>query len=292
LLLGLLVGSFLNVVVHRLPKMLMRDWRGQSVEIIREWSEDHGAAPGVRDAAQSLTAVHSEESAQPKYNLVVPRSACPACGHRIAAWENVPVLSYLALRGRCSQCKTRISVRYPLVEAATGAVSAYAAWRFGFSPATLGALLFCWILIAASVIDFDTKYLPDNLTLPLLWLGLLFNLGGTFTSLPAALIGAVAGYLVLRGIYEAFKFATGKEGMGFGDFKLLAAIGAWFGWQSLLPVVLIAAGLGSVIGIALILFWKRARENPIPFGPYLALGGIIQLFWGKPIGAYLYSAWL
>jgi leader peptidase (prepilin peptidase)/N-methyltransferase len=210
----------------------------------------------------------------------------------VAPWENIPVLSWLALRGRCAGCKARISVRYPLVEAVTGIVFAYSAWRFGLSLATLGAMVFCGFLIAGSLIDFDTKLLPDDLTLPLLWLGLLFNLAGVFVPLPAAVMGAVAGYLVLRVIYEGFKWATGKEGMGFGDFKLLGAIGAWFGWQSLLPVVLISAGVGSVIGISLILLWKRARDNPIPFGPYLALAGMIYLFCRQPINAYLYSAWL
>ena len=294
LLFGLLVGSFLNVVIHRIPAMLTRDWRGQALLLMEEWAADQEAPAQVREVGQSLKPVRQRLQSQPErpYNLFVPRSACPACGRQIRAWENVPVLSWLALRGRCAGCKARISPRYPLVEAFTGVVFAYAAWRFGFSWTTLGALVFCGFLIAGSMIDFDTKLLPDDLTLPLLWLGLLFNLAGVFAALPAALIGAVAGYLALRVIYEAFKFATGKEGMGFGDFKLLGAIGAWFGWQSLLPVVLISAGVGSVVGVSLILFWSHARENPIPFGPYLALGGMIYLFWGKPINAYLYSAWL
>jgi leader peptidase (prepilin peptidase)/N-methyltransferase len=293
LLFGLLLGSFLNVVIHRLPRMLIKDWRGQALELIGDWSEDKDASAEVRSAAEALNPLRKrlESKPEPAYNLIVPRSACPGCARPVAAWENIPLLSWLALRGRCAGCKMRISVRYPLVEAFTGVVFAYAAWRFGWSWATVGALAFCAFLIAGSMIDFDTKLLPDDLTLPLLWLGLLFNLWGTFAPLGAAVIGAIAGYLVLRGIYEAFKFATGKEGMGFGDFKLLAAIGAWFGWQSLLPVVLISAGVGSVIGISLIAFWKHARENPIPFGPYLALGGMIYLFWGKPIGAYLYAAW-
>jgi leader peptidase (prepilin peptidase)/N-methyltransferase len=294
LLFGLLIGSFLNVVIHRLPRMLVRDWRGQALELIGDWSEEQEASPEVRGAAQALTPLRKrlEATPEPTYNLIVPRSACPGCARPIAAWENIPVVSWLALRGRCASCKRPISPRYPLVEAFTGIVFAYAALRFGFSWATLGALVFCAFLIAGSMIDFDTKLLPDDLTLPLLWAGLLFNLWGTFVPLTTAVIGATAGYLVLRVIYEAFKFATGKEGMGFGDFKLLAAIGAWFGWQSLLPVVLISAGVGSVIGIGLIVFWKHARENPIPFGPYLALGGMIYLFWGKPIAAYLYAAWL
>jgi leader peptidase (prepilin peptidase)/N-methyltransferase len=293
LLFGLLLGSFLNVVIHRLPRMLIKDWRGQALDLIGDWSQDKDAGAEVRSASAALAPLRQrlESKREPAYNLIVPRSACPGCARPVAAWENIPLLSWLALRGRCAGCKMRISARYPLVEAFTGIVFAYAAWRFGWSWATLGALVFCAFLIAGSMIDFDTKLLPDDLTLPLLWLGLLFNLWGTFAPLGAAVIGAIAGYLVLRGIYEAFKFATGKEGMGFGDFKLLAAIGAWFGWQSLLPVVLISAGVGSVIGISLIAFWKHARENPIPFGPYLALGGMIYLFWGKPIGAYLYAAW-
>jgi leader peptidase (prepilin peptidase)/N-methyltransferase len=302
LLFGLLVGSFLNVVIHRLPAMLTRDWRGQALLLMEEWAAEQEAPAQAREVGQSLAPLreHLRSQSRRSYNLFVPRSACPSCGRPIRAWENIPVLSWLALRGRCAGCKARISLRYPLVEAFTGVVFAFAAWRFGFSWTTLGALIFCGFLIAGSMIDFDTKLLPDDLTLPLLWLGLLFNLASVFApfrdlrpiGLPAALIGAVAGYLVLRAIYEAFKFATGKEGMGFGDFKLLAAIGAWFGWQSLLPVVLVSAGVGSVIGVSLILFWKHARENPIPFGPYLALGAMIYLFWGKPINAYLYSAWL
>jgi leader peptidase (prepilin peptidase)/N-methyltransferase len=270
--LGLLVGSFLNVVIYRLPRMMEREWREQCA---------------VLDAApDALAAVPG-----PRFNLVVPRSACPACGHQISAMENIPVLSYLALRGHCSQCKTAISPRYPIVEAITGGLSAFVAWHFGFSFAALGALLFVWALIALTFIDFDTHLLPDSITQPLLWLGLLVNLNGTFATLNSAVIGAVAGYLALWSVYWLFKLATGKEGMGFGDFKLLAAIGAWLGWQLLPLTILLSSMVGAAVGITLILFAGRGRQVPIPFGPYLAGGGLIALFWGRAITqAYLGTA--
>jgi leader peptidase (prepilin peptidase)/N-methyltransferase len=222
------------------------------------------------------------------YNLVVPRSACPSCGHMISAWENIPVISWLILRGRCAHCKASISPRYPIVEALTGIISAYIAWHFGFGPTALAALLFTWTLVALTFIDFDTQLLPDSITQPLIWLGLLLNLNGFFTSLDSALVGAVAGYLSLWSIYWLFKLATKKEGMGYGDFKLLAAIGAWLGWQMLPLVILLSSLVGAVIGISLILFAGHGRQIPIPFGPYLAGGGLIALLWGKQITqAYL-----
>ena len=257
---GLIVGSFLNVVIHRLPKMMEREWHKQCAEL-------SGKAP--------------EDS--PKYNLLVPRSACPLCGHAITAAENVPVLSYLFQRGKCTGCGAAISPRYPLVEATSSILSAYAAWHFGFGFAGLAAIVFIWALIALAFIDFDTQLLPDDITLPLLWLGLLLNLNGTFTSLPNAVIGAIVGYLSLWSVYWAFKLTTGKEGMGFGDFKLLAAIGAWLGWTMLPLVILLSSLVGAVIGIALIVFAKRGRNIPIPFGPYLAGGGLIALFWGQTL---------
>jgi leader peptidase (prepilin peptidase)/N-methyltransferase len=262
LVLGLCVGSFLNVVIHRLPRMMEREWREQCAEL---------AGAAVPTAAEG------------RYNLFVPRSACPACGARIRAVHNVPVLSWLALRGRCAACGARIALRYPVVEVAAGLAGAYAAWRFGASLAALGAMLFCWTLLALAVIDLDTQLLPDDLTLPLLWAGLLLNLERVFAPLPAAVIGAVAGYLALWLIYWAFKLATGKEGMGQGDFKLLAAIGAWLGWQKLPLVILASSVVGAAVGIALIVFARHAREKPIPFGPYLAAAGVIAVFWGETI---------
>ena len=257
---GLLVGSFLNVVIHRLPKMMEREWQAQCAEL-------NGQAP---------------ESLSP-YNLLVPRSACPHCGHAIGAAENIPVLSYLFLRGKCKGCGASISPRYPVVEASSGILSAFAAWHFGFGLPGLAAIVFVWALIALTFIDFDTQLLPDDITLPLLWLGLLLNLNGAFTTLPNAVIGAVAGYLVLWCVYWAFKLATGKEGMGFGDFKLLATIGAWLGWTMLPLVIMLSSVVGAVVGIALIVFAKHGRNIPIPFGPYLAGGGLIALFWGNTL---------
>jgi leader peptidase (prepilin peptidase) / N-methyltransferase len=262
LVLGLCIGSFLNVVIHRLPRMMEREWREQCAEL--------AAAPAAAPP-------------EGRYNLFLPRSACPACGRRIAALENIPVLSWLWLRGKCAGCGTRISPRYPVVELAAGAIGGYVAWRYGVTPAAAGALLFCWTLLALAVIDLDTQLLPDDLTLPLLWAGLLFNLQAVFVPLPTAVIGAVAGYLALWLVYWAFRLATGKEGMGFGDFKLLAAIGAWLGWQKLPLVILLSSVVGATVGIALIAFARHGREKPIPFGPYLAAAGVIALLWGDLI---------
>jgi leader peptidase (prepilin peptidase)/N-methyltransferase len=259
---GLCIGSFLNVVIHRLPKMMEREWREQCAEL---------AGAAAAPAAPS------------RYNLLVPRSACPACGTRITALQNVPVVSWLALRGKCAACGVRISARYPLVEILAGLIGAYAAWRYGATLAALGAMGFGWALLALTAIDLDTQLLPDDITLPLLWAGLLLNLGGTYVPLRTALIGAVAGYLALWLVYWAFKLATGKEGMGYGDFKLLAAIGAWLGWQKLPLVILLSSVVGAVVGISLIVLARRAREKPIPFGPYLAVAGLIALFWGDVI---------
>ena len=257
---GLCVGSFLNVVIHRLPKMLEREWRAQCAELA-------GAEP---------------PEAQP-YNLVVPRSACPGCGRPIPAAQNIPLLSWFLLRGRCAACGSRISARYPVVELAGGMVAAYAALRYGPTLAALGAMLFCWSLIALTAIDLDTQMLPDDITLPLLWTGLAFNLDATFARLGPAVIGAIAGYLTLWSVYWGFKLVTGKEGMGYGDFKLLAAIGAWLGWQMLPLVILLSSIVGALVGIALIAFAGHGRDKPIPFGPYLAVAGAIALLWGKDI---------
>jgi leader peptidase (prepilin peptidase) / N-methyltransferase len=261
--LGMLVGSFLNVVIHRLPKMMEREWRAQCAEL-------------------SGTAVPAE----PPFNLATPRSACPGCGHRITALENIPVISFAVLRGKCKACKTKISVRYPLVEILTGALFAGAALKFGWGGAAFAAMAFLGALVALSFIDFDTQFLPDDITLPLVWAGLIVNLWGTFVDLNSAVIGAIAGYLVLWTIYWIFKLVTGKEGMGFGDFKLLAAVGAWLGWK-ILPFVILASSLvGAVLGIGLIILAKRGREVPMPFGPYLAISAVIALFLGNAIVDY------
>ena len=260
LFLGLMVGSFLNVVIHRLPKMMEFGWRQQCAEL-------RGEEPAVT----------------PAYNLVIPRSACPHCNHAIGVLENIPVLSYLLLRGKCKGCGAAISPRYPVIEAISGVLCAYAAWRFGFGPVTAGALLLIWALLALTAIDFDTQLLPDDITLPLLWLGLLFNLFGVFASLPSAVLGAMFGYLALWGVYWLFKLVTGKEGMGYGDFKLLAALGAWMGWQMLPLIIMLSSMVGAVVGITLIVAAKHGRSVPIPFGPYLAGGGLIALFWGKAL---------
>lgn len=259
-LLGLLVGSFLNVVIHRLPHMMQRDWREQCA-----WIDGKEAA------------------AEAPYNLVIPRSACPSCQHPIAWYENIPVLSWLALRGRCSQCGAPISKRYPLVEMLTGVLFGYAAWRWGVGMQTLVAWGLLASLVALSCIDLDTQLLPDDITLPLAWVGLLVNLNGLFCPLDQAVIGAVAGYISLWSVYHLFKLLTGKEGMGFGDFKLLAALGAWLGWKMLLPIVLAASFAGALIGIGLIVFAGHDRAKPMPFGPWLALGGLIALFLGEDI---------
>jgi len=265
LLLGLMVGSFLNVVIHRLPQMMQNEWQMQCSEL-------RGETPPQQE----------------KLSLAKPRSRCPQCGHMISAWENIPILSWIMLRGLCRGCKTPISIRYPLVEAATGVLSAYAGWHFGYGLAAAGALVFLWCMIALTFIDFDTQLLPDDITLPLLWAGLLINLVGGFTDLSSAVIGAMTGYLALWSVYWGFKLTTGKEGMGYGDFKLLAAIGAWFGWQMLPLTILFSSLVGAIVGIGLIAFTRHGRDIPIPFGPYLAAAGVIALFWGKPLTqAYL-----
>ncbi len=259
LMVGLCVGSFLNVVIHRLPQMMEHDWQAQCAEL-----------RGETATPSTLTLSH-------------PRSRCPACGHAIRAWENIPLLSWLLLRGQCSSCKAPISIRYPLVELATGLLTAVTAWHFGYGLAALGASLFIWAMITLTFIDFDTQLLPDSITLPLLWLGLLLNLDATFTSINNAVIGAAAGYLTLWSVYWLFKLATGKEGMGFGDFKLLAAIGAWLGWQMLPLTILLSSLVGALVGITLIVTAKQGHSVPIPFGPYLAAAGVIAFFYGQDL---------
>jgi leader peptidase (prepilin peptidase)/N-methyltransferase len=265
---GLAVGSFLNVVIHRLPKMMEAEFRHECA--LLDLPED------------------AEPPAQPRYNLVVPRSACPSCGTQIASYDNIPVVSWLLLRGKCRQCKHPISIRYPAVELATGLISAGVATHFGYGLAALGGLLFAWVLVALFFIDADTFLLPDSLTLPLLWAGLLFNLHGAYTSLPNAVIGAAAGYLLLWSVYWLFKLLTGKEGMGYGDFKLLAAIGAWLGWMSLPTVILISSVVGAIIGIGMIAMSRHGWGKPLPFGPYLALAGLVTMIWGPRLSGLIW----
>jgi leader peptidase (prepilin peptidase)/N-methyltransferase len=262
-LLGLFIGSFLNVVIYRLPIMMERAWQAEAAEV----------------RGEPLPETEREE----RFNLARPRSRCPHCGHMITALENIPLLSYLLLRGRCRACHASIGLRYPLVEMLTAVLSGYAAWHFGYSLATVGALIYLWVLIALAFIDFDTHLLPDDLTLPLLWLGLFFNLNATYVPLADAVIGAMLGYLSLWTVYWLFKLVTGKEGMGYGDFKLLAVIGAWLGWQMLPLTILLSSLAGAVIGGALIVLRLRERSNPIPFGPFLAIAGLVALLLGETI---------
>lgn len=260
LVLGICMGSFLNVVIYRMPIMMQRE------------SENYLALE------QNLPLVHAD-----RYNLFLPRSACPACGHMLSAKENIPIFSYFKLHGRCSQCGTHISRRYPLIELATGLLSAFVVWQLGSETTGLSALVLVWMLIAMTFIDIDTQTLPDDLTLPLLWLGLLVNINGVFVPLSDAVIGAAAGYLFLWMVFWVFRFITGKEGIGYGDFKLLAALGAWLGWMMLPLIVLLSSALGAAIGLIMILFRGHQREHPIPFGPFLALAGMVALLAGKPL---------
>ncbi len=262
-LFGLVIGSFLNVVIHRLPIMMEKNWRAQ---------------------CESLNSLDTNPTTTAKkYNLITPRSACPQCKKEISAWHNIPVISFLLLGGKCKQCKKSISWRYPAVEIISAALVGLVAWKFGFSFKALTASIFVLALIALTFIDLDTQLLPDDITLPLLWLGLLLNLNSGFTDIQSAVIGAAAGYLILWSVYWLFKLITGKEGMGYGDFKMLAAIGGWFGWSMIPAVILLSSIVGSIIGIGLIVFTKHGRSAAIPFGPYLALGGIAALFWGNQL---------
>lgn len=267
LLLGLLVGSFLNVVIHRLPLMLKREWR-------RECAELQGQPV-------------AEET---PFNLCQPRSRCPHCHHQLGVLDNIPLLSWLWLRGRCRYCRAPIAKRYPLVELASAVLAGLALWRFGASPQLLAALLFSWTLLCMTLIDMDHLLLPDNLTLPLLWLGLLFNINALFIPLSSAVLGAAFGYGILWSLYWLFRLATGKEGMGYGDFKLLAAIGAWFGWQSLLPVLLLASFTGAILGLSLMALRRLGEDRVLPFGPALALGGWLYLLWGQQLMTIYWEA--
>lgn len=258
--LGLLIGSFLNVVIHRLPIMMQRE------------SDNYVAIESGK-----------EQPYKDSYNLLLPRSSCPQCGHQITALENIPVISYLFLGGKCSACKTPISMRYPIIELISGVSTGLIIWHFGSGWQGLAAVVFCWILIACTVIDIDTQLLPDDLTLSLMWLGLLINTINVFANLQSAVLGAAIGYLTLWSVFWLFKFATGREGMGYGDFKLLAALGAWFGWQYLPILILVSAGVGSLISGLGILLKRLGFDTYIPFGPYLALAGMITLFFGRDL---------
>jgi leader peptidase (prepilin peptidase)/N-methyltransferase len=267
-LLGLVVGSFLNVVIYRLPLMMEKSWRSECEEFL-----------GLKN---------SGEEHETAFNLVVPRSRCPHCRHLIAAHENIPVLSYVLLGGKCSECKSPISPRYPLVEVLTALVSVAVAWKLGPNWQTAWALLLSWSLICLSAIDIDHRLLPDSITLPFLWVGLFTSLFGVFTDSHSSIVGAIAGYLSFWLVFQIFKLVTGKEGMGYGDFKLLAMFGAWLGWQSLPLIVLLSSLLGTLVSVATILLFKRDRSLPIPFGPFLGLAGWIALLWGHDItAAYL-----
>ena len=255
-------------MIYRLPVILERDWRQQCQEF--------------------LEIETAEKQQVEKFNLAVPASSCPHCGHKIRIWENIPLISYLVLGGKCSACKTSISLQYPTIEVVTALMSVAVAWNFGVSVQTVGALVFTWVLIALTMIDVHKQLLPDNLTLPLLWLGLIFALFDTYTSLHSAVIGAIAGYLVLWTVFQIFKLVTGKEGMGFGDFKLLAALGAWMGWTMLPQIVLLSSVVGAIAGSIMLVIGRTRRQQPIPFGPYLAVAGWIALLWGDQINqAYL-----
>ncbi len=271
-ILGLLVGSFLNVVIHRLPIMLERNWQQEYQSYFHP--EQDTLAP------------------LPPYNLIVPRSACPHCGHQIRARENIPLLSWIGLRGRCSQCRAAISPRYPLVELLCGVMTLVVANHYPAGVMQRSAIALSWVLLALTFIDLDKMLLPDQLTLPLLWLGLLLNTQGTFVDLSDAVIGAAAGYLVLWTLYWTFKLLTGKEGMGYGDFKLLAALGAWLGWQALPLILILASAVGALVGISLLLLHRHQQGHPIPFGPYLATAGWIALLWGASINHWYLSTLL
>ncbi len=274
--LGLLIGSFLNVLIWRLPKMLQREWASQC----HTYLQDHGESiPGLTVFSQ-----------QEPLNLITPRSHCPHCKHPIGILENIPVLSFLFLRGKCLSCHQPISWRYPLIEILTAFFSIITAYYFGLSWQTLAALLLTWALLAMAIIDLDHQLLPDDITLPMLWLGLLLNIQSMFTSLTSAIIGVIAGYLFLWSVYWLFKLITHKEGMGYGDFKLLAMLGGWLGWQALPKIVLLSSLAGAIVGITLILVKRHKRSDPLPFGPFLALAGWVTLIWGDKLSTLYFSA--
>jgi len=268
--LGLLIGSFLNVVIYRLPVMLDREWHAQCTDFLAEDKNFDGE-------------LASDSKPAPRFDLISPASHCPKCQHKIKAWENIPVISYLLLGRKCRECGTGIPFRYPFVELLTGVLSFIVAWHFGYSEQAAAGLLFTWLLIALSFIDYDTQLLPDVITIPMIWIGLLLSLAVVYVDSTESIIGAIAGYLSLWCVYYGFKLLTGKEGMGFGDFKLLAAMGAWLGWKMLPAIVLLSSFAGAVIGIALVLMKLQNKEKPIPFGPYLAIAGWLAMLYGETL---------
>lgn len=273
LILGLLIGSFLNVVIYRLPQTLFTDWRNQCREFI------------AQEKGEEV-----EANQQEVFNIAVPRSHCPSCKAPVHAWQNIPLLSYALLRGKCANCKIHISLRYPIIELVTGLLTAFIAYQYGLTLTALLVAIFTWSLLVLTMIDVDHQLLPDNITIPLVWLGLLANAFGLFTDLNTALFGAVFGYLSLWSVYWLFKLITGKEGMGFGDFKLLAALGAWMGWEMLPAIIILSSMVGAIIGIGGILIYGKDKNKPIPFGPYLAIAGWIAFFWGEKLNqTYLQS---
>lgn len=307
---SLMVGSFLNVVIHRLPIMMERAWREGIEEFEQERAAMEAAKSGDRlasdagataETADSATSASNgvaggtdlsqpENARQPEpFNLAVPRSRCPSCGNEITAWQNIPIISYLILGGKCARCKTRISARYPIVEFVTMLLSLIVAWQLGPTPQAALGIVVTWFFVAMTMIDFDHQLLPDSLTLPLMWIGLLAALIPVFTDLHSAVIGAAAGYLVLWLVYQAFRIVTGKEGMGYGDFKLLAAIGALLGWHALPMVILLSSLVGAVVGVAIIAVTGRDKNIPIPFGPYLAAAGWIAMLWGESLTSWYYG---
>lgn len=280
-LLSLLIGSFLNVVIYRLPIMLKREWKSDCIGFLTDEFKSEKAAYSFPESTNNNVKV---------FNLSIPRSRCPACGHQISALENIPVISWLFLKARCSECGSSISIRYPVIELTSALLSVLVAYYFGVQWFTLAALFLTWALVALTMIDFDCQLLPDNITLPLLWLGFLVSLLQiSDVSLESSVIGAMAGYMSLWIVYQLFKLFTGKEGMGFGDFKLLAVLGAWLGWQALPLVLLLSACVGAIVGISLILFLGRDKNIPIPFGPYLAAAGFICLLWGESIMQFYFN---
>lgn len=261
-IIGAFIGSFLNVVIHRIPVMLERQWKSECQELLNP---------------------ETDTPSLPKYNLSVPRSHCPACNHQVKVIENIPIISYLFLKGKCSSCGIKISPQYPFVELLTAILTTFIMLKFGFSIQALGGVIFTWFLIALSGIDIKTQLLPDDLTFPFLWLGIIFNIFTTYTDLTSSVLGAIFGYLTLWSVFHLFKLITGKEGMGYGDFKLLAALGAWLGWQSLPLIILFSSAVGAVIGIFMIVSKLQERSQPIPFGPYLAVAGWIAMLYGNQL---------